>query len=265
MNITLFGGSFNPPHLGHLIVVHQTFELIPEMDQLWVLPAYRHTFQKNLAPPQHRLKLCKLLIKEVHPSNIQGASSGNNISPGLASNKSEGSQFSHHAHPKLYAKEGAAMARPTAWQFSQKTKDSHIEPSAAKKIAATQTQTIRLKLETLEIDQKLSGETYEALQLLKASYPKQHFSFLMGSDQLKSFKKWGSWRRLLQEMPFYIYPRAGYTNTIPFPNMTLLASPTQVITNISSTLIRGRIRQGLPIAHLVPSRVLKYLRIHKLY
>src|SRR3989344_5922629 len=62
MNITLFGGSFNPPHLGHQIVLAQAFELIPHLDQIWLLPEYQHSFAKNthLAPVKHRLAMVKL-------------------------------------------------------------------------------------------------------------------------------------------------------------------------------------------------------------
>jgi nicotinate-nucleotide adenylyltransferase len=209
MNITLFGGAFNPPHLGHLIVIHQAFELIPDIDELWILPCYQHTFLKVLAPVDHRLEMTRFLV--------------GNLSPDIKS---------------------------------------------------------RVKICPIEIDLKLSGETYEALQKLRSerAYLQHamnlldhdssfilHYSFLMGTDQLKDFKKWGNWEKLLEEIPFYIYPRAGFNNAISFPNMTLLKSPTQVITNISSTLVRERIQQGQQIAHLLPTSVLKYLRVNKLY
>ena len=76
MNIILFGGSFNPPHLGHQIVISQAFELIPRLastsdsesrrakiDQLWLLPDYKHAFAKgeNFASPKHRLAMTKML------------------------------------------------------------------------------------------------------------------------------------------------------------------------------------------------------------
>ena len=240
MNITLFGGSFNPPHLGHLIVIQQAFELIPKMDSLWVLPAYRHTFQKNLAPVKHRLKMSELLIEELHPLHIDKAGSGDKFAQ-------------------------ASRTRTTAWPAAQKRKTLKTESFEAKRISVARAKALRLKLSTLEIDHKLSGETYDALQLLKERYPNHTFSFLMGTDQLKGFKKWGSWEKLIEEMPFYIYPRAGYRNKITFPNMSLLESPAQVITNISSTLIRERIRERMQIAHLVPPPVLKYIRIHRVY
>lgn len=209
MDITLFGGSFNPPHLGHLIVIQQAFELIPKLDELWILPCFRHTFQKNLAPSEHRLAMSKLLLEEL----------------------------------SSYLRE-------------------------------------KTKLCPIEIDLKLSGETYDALQKLKSEeeYLKKtmnlplhysllstHYSFLMGTDQLKDFKKWGDWEDLLKEMPFFIYPRSGYRNKINFPNMTLLESPTQIITNFSSALVRQRIKSGLTITHFVPPPILKYLRRHRLY
>lgn len=61
MNITLFGGSFNPPHLGHALIA-QDFLAYDHTDELWLLPAYQHTFGKDLAPAHHRLEMSKLLV-----------------------------------------------------------------------------------------------------------------------------------------------------------------------------------------------------------
>ena len=85
MNITLFGGSFNPPHLGHKIVISQAFELIkPTPNQLWLLPDYQHAFSKNnsLALPTHRLTMTKMLeFKNVKTQSfaIDQKMSGNTI------------------------------------------------------------------------------------------------------------------------------------------------------------------------------------------
>jgi len=63
MNITLFGGSFNPPHLGHKIIIQQAFELIPNIDELWLLPDYQHAFNKGrtFVKAKHRLAMTKML------------------------------------------------------------------------------------------------------------------------------------------------------------------------------------------------------------
>jgi nicotinate-nucleotide adenylyltransferase len=59
--IALFGGSFDPPHLGHLLAA--TYVLATEpVDELWLVPVYQHPFGKPLvAPFEHRLALCERL------------------------------------------------------------------------------------------------------------------------------------------------------------------------------------------------------------
>src|SRR4030042_2886232 len=123
----------------------------------------------------------------------------------------------------------------------------------------------KVKLEALVVDQKLSGETYVALQHLKKQFSQHSFTFLMGTDQLPCFSKWGHWQELLKELHFYIYPRNGYDNHITYPNMTLLQAPTQVITNISSTLIRERVKKGLTLNKLMPENIVQYIKENHLY
>lgn len=199
MHILLFGGAFDPPHLGHQLVIEQAFELIPQIDGLWLLPAFNHAFGKHLTTADHRLTMCQLLIKEI------------------------------------------------------KTNNSHVT----------------VKLCSIEIDQKPQGSTYETLQLLrqkdKQSNKSHTYSFLMGSDQIPSFQKWIKWQQLLEEMHFFVYPRGSHRHPVTHPHMTLLESPTQVITNISSSLIKRRLISQLPINHLLPPSIVTYIKTHQLY
>ena len=48
MKVTLFGGSFNPPHLGHALVIAEFLESAIT-DELWLLPTINHAFGKDLA------------------------------------------------------------------------------------------------------------------------------------------------------------------------------------------------------------------------
>ncbi len=191
MNITLFGGSFNPPTLGHEIVLEQIFKLklIPNLDEIWLLPEYQHSFSKNhsLIDAKHRVNMAKYLLR-----------------------------------PKV-------------------------------------------KLETACIDQKMSGDTIGHITYLKKKYPQHQFSFLMGSDNLKTFDLWPKWQKLLQLMTFYVYPRKGFQFKPLYPNMIALTHPKQVVTDISSTMVRDRINRGLPWEHLVPVPVKQYLIDHRLF
>lgn len=58
MNVYLFGGSFNPPHIAHVLAV--TYVLATEeVDQVAVVPCYLHPFAKELAPFEHRFAMCE--------------------------------------------------------------------------------------------------------------------------------------------------------------------------------------------------------------
>lgn len=60
MNIGLFGGSFNPPHLGHLIVAETVREQF-DLDQIWWVPAFSppHKADATLTSPGHRLEMTR--------------------------------------------------------------------------------------------------------------------------------------------------------------------------------------------------------------
>lgn len=63
--VALFGGSFNPPHMGHSLVCHYLLETAP-LDAVWLIPTYRHAFGKPLLDWTHRLALCHRLALPFH-------------------------------------------------------------------------------------------------------------------------------------------------------------------------------------------------------
>jgi nicotinate-nucleotide adenylyltransferase len=55
MNIALFGGSFDPPHRGHIAIVEQALKQLP-LDRLIIMPAYLNPFKsQSYAPASLRL------------------------------------------------------------------------------------------------------------------------------------------------------------------------------------------------------------------
>lgn len=56
--IGLFGGSFNPPHMAHVMVVAWALAS-GELDEVWVIPTGGHPFGKQLAPFADRLEMCR--------------------------------------------------------------------------------------------------------------------------------------------------------------------------------------------------------------
>jgi len=66
MHVALFGGSFNPPHVAHQMVALYVLET-ERVDQLWLVPCFRHPFDKPLAPFENRLRMCELAVKGLGP------------------------------------------------------------------------------------------------------------------------------------------------------------------------------------------------------
>lgn len=54
----IFGGSFNPPHLGHQVLMLLALES-KEIDKVLMIPTYKHAFDKGLAPFADRMKMCE--------------------------------------------------------------------------------------------------------------------------------------------------------------------------------------------------------------
>lgn len=58
MRIALFGGSFDPPHLGHVLAACYA-HVVGEVDEVWVLPVARHAYAKPISPWEQRWALCQ--------------------------------------------------------------------------------------------------------------------------------------------------------------------------------------------------------------
>jgi nicotinate-nucleotide adenylyltransferase len=58
--IALFGGSFNPPHVAHQLACAYVLSTArPLVDELWVIPTFKHPFDKQLAPYADRVAMCE--------------------------------------------------------------------------------------------------------------------------------------------------------------------------------------------------------------
>lgn len=60
-HVCLFGGSFNPPHIGHTFAATWAIQTLP-IDEVWWMPVYTHAFGKNLLPWSNRLDLVKATL-----------------------------------------------------------------------------------------------------------------------------------------------------------------------------------------------------------
>jgi nicotinate-nucleotide adenylyltransferase len=54
----VFGGSFDPPHVGHVLLAAYALSVGP-LDGLLIVPTFVHPFGKALAPYAHRVAMCE--------------------------------------------------------------------------------------------------------------------------------------------------------------------------------------------------------------
>jgi nicotinate-nucleotide adenylyltransferase len=64
--VAVFGGSFNPPHVVHVMAALWVLETQP-VDALWVVPTYRHVFEKQLAAFEDRVEMLRLALAPLGP------------------------------------------------------------------------------------------------------------------------------------------------------------------------------------------------------
>ncbi len=57
---SLYGGSFDPVHLGHMSLVERAIAL---GYTVLMVPAFRHAFGKQSAPFVHRVRMCELALQ----------------------------------------------------------------------------------------------------------------------------------------------------------------------------------------------------------
>ncbi|MBN1477210.1 nicotinate (nicotinamide) nucleotide adenylyltransferase [Candidatus Sumerlaeota bacterium] len=59
--VGLLGGSFDPPHMGHVLLCAVGVAGLG-LDEVWLLPCRCHPFGKPLTPFEHRARMCALAV-----------------------------------------------------------------------------------------------------------------------------------------------------------------------------------------------------------
>lgn len=69
--IGLFGGSFNPPHEGHLRCLEEVCNKV-DFDEIWILPQGHHRFKKMDISIEHIVSMCfKIFPKNIGDTKIE--------------------------------------------------------------------------------------------------------------------------------------------------------------------------------------------------
>ncbi len=101
--------------------------------------------------------------------------------------------------------------------------------------------------------------TFKTLQALEEEYPDREFILIIGADNWLCFEQWKDYDRILAEYPVLIYPRRGSEiDPLSLPADVILTEAPQM--EISSSFIRGAIRQNRDVRFFLPGNISKEVK-----
>ncbi|MBT8399552.1 MAG: nicotinate-nucleotide adenylyltransferase [Rhodothermia bacterium] len=188
MRTGIFGGSFDPPHLGHLVVAEGIRDLL-DLDRVIWIPAATapHKREEKQSSAKHRSEMVQMTV-------------------------SDNESFQHS---------------------------------------------------DLEVSRGGVSYTVDTLEHLKRRYPADEMFLLLGMDSYAGFGTWREPKKITELASLLVYPRGDVdlVESSAFEAMKLALPRVE----ISSSMIRKRVRAGESIRYLVTDAVLGYIAKHKLY
>lgn len=117
------------------------------------------------------------------------------------------------------------------------------------------------KINTIEIKRSGKSYTFDTIQQLKKNYQNNNFYFIIGGDMVENLPKWHKIDELIDLVTFVGVNRPGFTLCSPYP-ITAVEVPS---IDISSTLIRRRLKNHNTARYLLPNSVYDYIKEYGIY
>ncbi|MDZ5470911.1 nicotinate-nucleotide adenylyltransferase (plasmid) [Bacillus sp. 31A1R] len=183
--IGILGGTFDPPHFGHLLIANEVLESL-DLDGIWFLP--------NQEPP-HKKK-----------SNVSNQDRIQMLKKAIEGNE-------------------------------------------------------KFQLETMELERPGPSYTYDTVKLLQSKHTDIQFYFIIGADMVEYLPKWYKIDELVQLIHFVGVKRPSYNVQTSYPILYVDVPEF----DISSSMIRNRLKEGKTVRYLLPDTVINYMEAKQLY
>src|SRR5262249_37223635 len=120
------------------------------------------------------------------------------------------------------------------------------------------------ELDDQEIKRGGVSYTIDTVRDYAGRFPGATLHYLIGADHVEQLPKWREARELAHLLTFVVIPRPGQ-KPAAFPSSLRGHVRDGFAGGISSSLIRARIKAGLPVENLVPGPVAEAIRNNRLY
>ena len=123
----------------------------------------------------------------------------------------------------------------------------------------------------IEVERGEVSYSYRTLELLAERDPDAEFFFLLGADMAAGLAEWKEPERVLELARLGVVPRPGVGLGAVNSALERLGAAGRAeiidmpLCGASSTTVRQRARQGKPLRHLVPDRVVELISERGLY
>ena len=302
--IALLGGAFDPPHQGHQTMIEQLFALFG-FDEVWLIPCYSHPFDKSMTSPADRLAMTKILAKVLNSSLSsirdrmkikESYSSGvTEWAPPTVERRIYRARLERNSRAVNVLPGGVRDGLPRGGhdvkvldlEIKRRGKSYTIDSlraladspgavvNSAESVDITRQQTPRgcCDLPASASRQAMQAGVTPPGCLRRNQMPSRwtkrpnfNLSLIIGSDNALIFTKWKDYKEIFKLAPVFVFPRKGYPMpkkpNLPFK---VLSHPKLIATDISSTEVKRRVKEGKSIDDLVPEKIKNYIQTHNLY
>lgn len=129
----------------------------------------------------------------------------------------------------------------------------------------------RFELSRAELDRSGPSYTADTLQEMREQVPDDDLVLILGGDQAAALPGWHEPERVLELATVAVVERTGWSHNAVGIKVSRLKGAERIryldmpIMQVSSTLIRRRVREGSPLRYLVPDPVVGYIEANGLY
>lgn len=131
----------------------------------------------------------------------------------------------------------------------------------------------KFEVSKIEIEEEKPLYTIETLRRIQEQYPEYEIAFIMGSDNLKQLEKWRKADELVKEFKIYLLERdkddvekiIQASKFLKENKTAFMKAKNNITSNLSSTFVREKLREGKSIRYLTPDEVISYIIKNNLY
>jgi nicotinate-nucleotide adenylyltransferase len=123
----------------------------------------------------------------------------------------------------------------------------------------------------IEMDREGPSYTADTLEQLRAEAPDDELFLILGGDQAAALASWHEPEKVLERATLAVFERMSWGRNAIIIKIGRMPGAERVryldmpLIQVSSSSIRRRVREGVPIRYLVPDKVVEYIATNELY